>query len=48
MTILQPLIAPLYGGKTAHEMLASLTSQPDQSELRNRSGTGSNTDLALH
>jgi len=31
VTILQPLIAPLYGGKTAHEMLASLTSQPDQS-----------------
>ena len=31
VTILQPLIAPLYGGKTRHEMLASLTSQPDQS-----------------
>jgi molybdopterin-containing oxidoreductase family iron-sulfur binding subunit len=31
VTILQPSIAPLYGGKTAHEMLASLTNQPDQS-----------------
>jgi len=31
VTILQPLIAPLYGGKTTHEMLASLTNQPDQS-----------------
>ena len=31
VTILQPLIAPLYSGKTAHEMLASLTSQPDRS-----------------
>ncbi|MCI0424068.1 MAG: TAT-variant-translocated molybdopterin oxidoreductase [Acidobacteria bacterium] len=31
VTILQPLIAPLYGGKTAHEVLASLTSRPEHS-----------------
>jgi MoCo/4Fe-4S cofactor protein with predicted Tat translocation signal len=29
-TILQPLIDPLYGGKTAHEVLATLTDKPDQ------------------
>ena len=26
----QPLIAPLYGGKTAHEVLAALTDQPER------------------
>ena len=31
VTILQPLIAPLYGGKTAHEMLAALSAQPQRS-----------------
>jgi MoCo/4Fe-4S cofactor protein with predicted Tat translocation signal len=28
--IIQPLIAPLYNGKTAHEMVAAFTSQPDR------------------
>lgn len=32
--IIQPLIAPIYEGKTAHEMLASLTDNPDQSAYR--------------
>ncbi|HXD74758.1 MAG TPA: 4Fe-4S dicluster domain-containing protein, partial [Vicinamibacterales bacterium] len=30
-SIVQPLIAPLYNGKTAHEMLAATTEQPEQS-----------------
>ncbi len=30
-TILQPLIAPLYGGKSAHELLALITSAAEQS-----------------
>ena len=30
-SIVQPLIAPLYGGKTAHEVVAALTSQPERS-----------------
>ncbi|HVR72119.1 MAG TPA: TAT-variant-translocated molybdopterin oxidoreductase [Vicinamibacteria bacterium] len=30
VTILQPLIAPLYGGKTAHELLAALTDRPER------------------
>src|SRR5258708_20414584 len=30
VSILQPLIAPLYGGKSAHEVLAAFSSQPDQ------------------
>src|SRR6266508_5481871 len=30
-SIVQPLIAPLYGGKTAHEAVAALTSQPERS-----------------
>jgi molybdopterin-containing oxidoreductase family iron-sulfur binding subunit len=29
-SIVQPLIAPLYGGKTAHEVIAALTSQPER------------------
>jgi molybdopterin-containing oxidoreductase family iron-sulfur binding subunit len=29
-TIVQPLIEPLYGGKSAHEMVALLTSRPDR------------------
>ena len=47
VTIVQPLIAPLYGGKTAHEMLAALSAQPQRSAYeivsqywRNRSGKG--------
>src|SRR5262245_5779724 len=31
VTIIQPLIAPLYGGKSAHELLAGLMGQPDRS-----------------
>jgi molybdopterin-containing oxidoreductase family iron-sulfur binding subunit len=31
VTILQPLIAPLYGGKSPHEVLAAFTSRPDRS-----------------
>jgi molybdopterin-containing oxidoreductase family iron-sulfur binding subunit len=31
VTILQPLIAPLYGGKSAHEVLATLTKKPERS-----------------
>jgi len=30
VTILQPLIAPLYGGQSAHEVLAAFTGRPDQ------------------
>jgi molybdopterin-containing oxidoreductase family iron-sulfur binding subunit len=30
VTILQPLIAPLYAGKTAHELLAALTDAPER------------------
>ena len=30
VTILQPLIAPLYGGKTAHELLAVLLGEPQR------------------
>ncbi|MGZ8487531.1 MAG: TAT-variant-translocated molybdopterin oxidoreductase [Candidatus Binatia bacterium] len=31
VTILQPLIAPLYDGKTAHELLAALSANPQRS-----------------
>jgi Fe-S-cluster-containing dehydrogenase component len=31
VSIVQPLIAPLYSGKTAHEVLAAFTDQPDRS-----------------
>ena len=31
VTIMQPLIAPLYAGKSAHEVLAMLTDQPERS-----------------
>lgn len=31
LTILQPLIAPLYDGKTSHELLAAFTDRPDRS-----------------
>ena len=30
-SIVQPLIAPLYGGKTAHEVVAALTEEPEKS-----------------
>jgi molybdopterin-containing oxidoreductase family iron-sulfur binding subunit len=30
-TIMQPLIAPLYGGRTAHELLSAMTGQPERS-----------------
>ena len=32
MSIMQPLIAPLYGGKSAHNMLAAFTDTPEKSE----------------
>jgi MoCo/4Fe-4S cofactor protein with predicted Tat translocation signal len=31
VSIMQPLIAPLYTGKSAHELLAAFTTQPDRS-----------------
>jgi len=31
VSIVQPLIAPLYGGKSAHELLAALSERPEQS-----------------
>ena len=31
VTIVQPLIAPLYGGKSAHEMLAAVSALPQRS-----------------
>jgi len=31
VSIVQPLIAPLYAGRTAHEVLAALTDQPERS-----------------
>ena len=31
VSIQQPLIAPLYGGKSAHELLAALSAQPERS-----------------
>jgi MoCo/4Fe-4S cofactor protein with predicted Tat translocation signal len=30
-SIVQPLIAPLYGGRTAHELLAAMSDRPEQS-----------------
>ncbi|HKP86496.1 MAG TPA: TAT-variant-translocated molybdopterin oxidoreductase [Blastocatellia bacterium] len=32
-TIIQPLISPLYGGKTAHEVVAAFSDQPDRRSL---------------
>jgi molybdopterin-containing oxidoreductase family iron-sulfur binding subunit len=34
VTIIQPLIAPLYLGKTAHEVLAAFTDQPERSSYQ--------------
>src|SRR5213078_3780207 len=30
-SIVQPLIAPLYGGKSAHELLATMSDRPERS-----------------
>ncbi len=38
VTILQPLIAPLYAGKTAHEMLAAFSAEPERTRARHRPG----------
>ena len=34
ISIIQPLIAPLYGGKSAHELLAAFTETPEKIQLR--------------
>ena len=34
VSFVQPLIAPLYGGKTAHEVIATLAGQPGQNLAR--------------
>src|SRR5262249_28370213 len=31
VSIVQPLIAPLYGGRSAHELIAALSDRPEQS-----------------
>jgi len=31
VSIVQPLIAPLYGGKSAHELLAAMSDRPERS-----------------
>src|SRR5205814_4949611 len=31
-SIVQPLIAPLYGGRTAHELIAAMTDRPERSD----------------
>ena len=36
VSIVQPLIAPLYGGKSAHELLAAMSDRPERSALRHR------------
>ena len=35
-SIVQPLIAPLYGGKSAHEVMAAMSDRPERSGLRHR------------
>ena len=35
-SIVQPLIAPLYGGRSAHEVLAAMSDRPERSGLRHR------------
>ena len=36
VSICQPLIAPLYGGRSAHELFAALTPRPDRQRRRHR------------
>ena len=36
VSIVQPLIAPLYDGKSAHELLAAMSDRPERSGLRHR------------
>ena len=38
VTIVQPLIAPLYSGKSAHELVALLAGQAEATGLRHRAG----------
>lgn len=57
-SIIQPLIAPLYGGKSAHEVISALLGQPGRSGYdivreywQNRTGTGNFEEVwqrALH
>ena len=37
VSIIQPLIAPLYGGKSVHEMLAAFTETPEKSSFESGS-----------
>ncbi len=37
-SIIQPMIAPLYGGRTAHELLSVLMGEPEPHKLRTRAG----------
>ena len=39
-SIVQPLIAPLYGGKSAHEVLAAMSDRPERSYDRTHIWSG--------
>ena len=38
VSIVQPLIQPLYGGKSAHEVIATMSDRPERDRLRRRQG----------
>ena len=40
VSIVQPLIAPLYGGRSAHEVLAALSDRPERRHIRSSASTG--------
>ena len=40
VSIVQPLVAPLYGGKSAHELLAAMSDRPERSSYEIVRGTG--------
>jgi molybdopterin-containing oxidoreductase family iron-sulfur binding subunit len=53
VTVVQPLIAPLYGGRTPHELLAALTERPERTAYeivreywRTRGGLGGDFERA--